>query len=235
MIMNPIVSISLFLLVFAGLQPHGLLSAFNCFFPIAYAHIFISKDDNSSFLTLLERIRIEALLVNNTIYTNTTAAQQHIFQLLDRIDDVGDSENEFNIKSIQFKNSTVDALLLANLVDGVLTNYGGSYGMLPNVMINMSYISPDLYNKITKSSSMMDMDKYQTSKEYVKRANDLFNISLRTFENKDNEYTMNKLGEGLADLKDYIYNKTAPIKVMEIVHMQIHPNLQTTFNLKLKQ
>ena len=46
---------------------------------------------------------------------------------------------------------------------------------------------------------------------------------------------MNKLGEGLADLKDYIYNKTAPIKVMEIVHMQIHPNLQTTFNLKPKQ
>ena len=82
---------------------------------------------------------------------------------------------------------------------------------------------------------MLDMGKYQTSKEYVKRANDLFNISLRTFENKDNEYAMNKLGEGLADLKDYIYNKAAPIKVMEIVHMQIHPNLQTAFNLKLKQ
>ena len=46
---------------------------------------------------------------------------------------------------------------------------------------------------------------------------------------------MNKLGEGLAFLKDYVYNKTSPIKVMEIAHMQIHPNLQTAINLKLKQ
>jgi hypothetical protein len=75
MIMKKIVGMLLFFLVFAGLQQHGLLSAFDYFFPMVYAHIFISKDDNSSFLTLLERIRIEALLVNNTIYTNTTAAQ----------------------------------------------------------------------------------------------------------------------------------------------------------------
>jgi hypothetical protein len=122
MIMRSIVSTLLFFLVFAGLQPHGLLSAFDYFFPLVYAHIFISGDDNSAFLTLLERIRIEALLVNNTIYTNTTAAQQHVFQLLDRIDDIVDSENEFSIKSIQFKNSTVDALLLANLVDEVVKN-----------------------------------------------------------------------------------------------------------------
>ena len=41
-----------------------VLSGFNCFFPTVYAHIFISGDDNSSFLALLERIRIEALLAN---------------------------------------------------------------------------------------------------------------------------------------------------------------------------
>src|SRR5215217_2704722 len=234
MIMKPIVSILIFL-VFAGFQPHGLLPGFNCFFPMVYAHIFISGDDNSSFLTLLERIRVEALLINNTLYTNTTASQQHMLQLLDRIGDIGDSENEFNIKSIQFKNSTVNALLLANLVDEVLTNYGGSFGILPHIMLNMSYIAPDLYNKIAKSSSIVDVNKYQTSKEYAKRANGLFNISLRAFGNKDNGHTMNKLGEGLADLKYSIYNKTAPIKVMEIVHMKIHPNLQTTFDLKLKQ
>jgi hypothetical protein len=180
-------------------------------------------------------MRVEAILANNTVYANATAAQQHVLQLLDRIDDIGDSENEFNIKSIQFKNSTVNALLLANLVDEVLTNYGGSYGILPNIMLNMSYVDPNLYNKTTKSSSIADANKYETSKEYAKRANDLFNISLRAFENKDNVHTMNKLGEGLADLKYSIYIKTAPIKVMEIVHMQIHPNLQTTFDLKLKQ
>jgi hypothetical protein len=225
-----------YFLVFAGLQPYNLLSIFNYFSPKVFAHLFISGDDNSAFLTLLERIRIEALLVNNTLYSNNTAAQQHVFQMLDRINDIGDSENEFNIKSIQFKNSTVNALLLANLVDEVLTNYGGSHGILPNIMLNMSSMAPDISNKISKSSSsIIDMDKYQISKEYVKRANDLFDFPLKKFENKNNEYAMNKLGEGLSDLKDSVYNKTAPIKVMDIVHMQIHPYLQTAFNLKLKQ
>ena len=38
-----------------------------------YAHIFVSNDDTSSFLALLERVRIEARLVNDTMPTNLTA------------------------------------------------------------------------------------------------------------------------------------------------------------------
>jgi hypothetical protein len=64
----------------------------------AYAHIFVSNDDMSSFLALLERVRIEARLVNDTMPTNLTAAQEHIEQLQDRLDDIIDIENYFTVK-----------------------------------------------------------------------------------------------------------------------------------------
>jgi len=107
----------------------------------SYAHIFVSNDDNSSFLTLIERVRVEGQLVNSTIHTNLTSAQEHIEQMLDRLDDVIDSDNYFTIKSEQFDNSTVNALLLANIVDEVLRYYGEAYGILPNKMLNMSYMT----------------------------------------------------------------------------------------------
>jgi hypothetical protein len=123
---------------------------------ITYAHIFVSNDDNSSFLTLIERVRIEAQLVNSTIRTNITSAQEHIEQLLDRLDDVIDSDNYFTIKSEQFGNSTVNALLLANIVDEILRYYGEAYGILPNMMLNMSYMTAaeginDAYNTHNKN------------------------------------------------------------------------------------
>ena len=92
----------------------------------SYAHIFVSNDDNSSFLTLIERVRVEGQLVNSTIHTNLKSAQEHIEQMLDRLDDVIHSDNYFTIKSEQFDNSTVNALLLANIVDEVLRYYGES-------------------------------------------------------------------------------------------------------------
>jgi hypothetical protein len=64
----------------------------------AYADIFVSNDDTSSFLALLERVRIEARSVNDTMPTNLTAAQEHIEQLQDRLDDIIDIENYFTVK-----------------------------------------------------------------------------------------------------------------------------------------
>ena len=105
------------------------------------AHIFVSSDDNASFLTLIERVRIEALLANESLRSNLTSSNEHLAQLLDRLDDVIDNENYFVIKSEQFNNSTVDALFLANIVDEILQYYGGAYGILPSVMLNMSSMS----------------------------------------------------------------------------------------------
>lgn len=198
-----------------------------------YAHIFISDDDASSVLTLLERLRIEALLANNTMSQNITNGQEHLTKLIESIDDISDSENEFNINSKQFDNSTVNALLFANIIDEVLINYGGSFGVESIIMTNMSYLSPKLDN-VSKNESLINEDKYVKSKEYAKRAFEIYDKTLRIFENKNNKNSMNDLGQGLMDLRNSINNKTDPMNIMALVHTKIHPNLQATFNLTLK-
>jgi len=152
----------------------------------SYAHIFVSNDDNSSFLTLIERVRIEAQLVNSTIHTNLTSAQEHIEQMLDRLDDVIDSDNYFTIKSEQFDNSTVNALLLANIVDEILRYYGEAYGILPNIMLNMSYMTAaegmnDDYNSHGKNdlSEKHMMLQYGNVNTNIDNNNQLYYSQLR--------------------------------------------------------
>lgn len=199
-----------------------------------YGHIFISDDDASSVLTLLERLRIEALLANNTITKNVTYSQEHLSNLIKSIDDISDSENEFDINSRQFDNSTVNALLFANLIDEVLINYGTSFGIFPSVMTNMSYLSSSLINTVDKSDSIIDSDKYMMSQEYAKRSWEIYNFDLRIFETNDNKNSLRILGKSLMNLVSLIDNKTDPLKIMGIVHTEIHPNLQAAFNLTLK-
>ncbi|NOJ32434.1 MAG: hypothetical protein DA329_09885 [Candidatus Nitrosocosmicus sp.] len=196
-----------------------------------YGHIFISDDDASSLLTLLERLRIEALLANNTMTENVTYSKDHLLKLVEGIDDISDSENEFDISSKQFDNSTVNALLFANLIDEVLTNYGASFGVSSSVMTNMSYLSPNLMEKANKSEAVIDNDSYLTSQEYAKRSWEIYNFNLRIFETNDSKNFIEKLGQTLTDLIHSIDNKTNPFKIMNIVHTEIHPNLQSAFNL----
>lgn len=106
-------------------------------------------------------------MANNTITQNVTNSQEYLSRLIESIDDISDDENDFEISSKQFDNSTVNALLFANLIDEVLRNYGTSYGIVPSIMINMSYISPNLINTVNKSASLIDIDKYMISKEYA--------------------------------------------------------------------
>lgn len=239
---------------------------------ISYAHIFVSNDDNSSFLTLIERVRIESQLVNNTIRTNLTSTQEHIEQLLDRLDDVIDSDNYFTIKSEQFGNSTVNALLLANIVDEILRYYGEAYGILPNIMLNMSYMTAadgmnDAYNthdknglsekhmvrqygnmntnidnnnqlyysQLRNANHIVDMDKYNTAKEYTKDAIRIFYSKLKPFETNSKRYALNKLENSLIELKSAVDSKAHPIQVMMIAHSKVHPSLQIAFDLKVKK
>ena len=64
-----------------------------------------------------------------------------------------------------------------------------------------------------------------------------FNSEIKTSVTENNTETQNslkKLEDGLLELNTAIKNKENPMKVMEIVHTKIHPNLQILFNLKSK-
>jgi len=204
------------------------------------AHIFVSSDDNASFLTLIERVRIEALLANESLHSNLTSSNEHLAQLLDRLDDVIDNENYFVVKSKQFNNSTVDALFLANIVDEILQYYGGAYGILPSVMLNMSSMSSmasiptNLGIHSVNASRVSNIDKYQTAKQYASRAVEIFDTELKPYETKNNSIAAGEVEKHLTELKNAVDNKAPPLQVMMIVHTKIHPNLQLAYNLKVR-
>ena len=204
------------------------------------AHIFVSSDDNASFLTLIERVRIEALLANESLRSNLTSSNEHLAQLLDRLDDVIDNENYFVVKSEQFNNSTVDALFLATIVDEILQYYGGAYGILPSVMLNMSSMSSmgsmptNLGIHSVNASRIFDIDKYQIAKQYASRAVEIFDAELKPYETKKNSIAAGEVEKHLTELKNAVDNKAPPLQVMMIVHTKIHPNLQLAYNLKVR-
>ena len=208
-----------------------------CLFSYVNAHIFVSSDDNAAFLTLIERVRIEALLANDSLHSNLTSSNEHLAQLLDRLDDVIDNENYFVVKSEQFSNFTVDALFLANVVDEILQYYGGAYGIpistMPS-MSSMSYMSANSEIDKPNPSSIIDMAKYQTAKEYAKRAVEIFDAELKPYETKNNTSTAGQVEKSLAELKKAVDNKAQPLEIMMIVHTKIHPNLQLAYNLKTR-
>ncbi|MGA9844702.1 MAG: hypothetical protein WBQ25_20570, partial [Nitrososphaeraceae archaeon] len=139
----------------------------------------------------------------------------------------------------QFSNSTVDALFLANVVDEILQYYGGAYGILPNVMLNMSSMSSMSSMSANceikpNPRSIIDMTKYQTAKEYAKRAVEIFDAELKPYETKNNTSTAGQVEKSLAELKKAVDNKAQPLEIMIIVHTKIHPNLQLAYNLKIR-
>ena len=202
--------------------------------PNAYAHMFISNDNASSFLTLLERVRIESLLINDSMHSNLTSAIEHEAQLLDRIDDITDSENEYTIQTAEFNNSTVKALLFVNILDEVLRYYGGAYGILPPIMLNMSSMTSGAEMSLNNGTlPITNQEKYKTAYEYAKRALELFYVKLRSHETNENTAALAQIEKALGQLINAIDNKTDPMKIKIIVHTKIHPNLQTAYNLKL--
>jgi len=167
-----------------------------------------------------------------------TSSNQHLAQLLDRLDDVIDNENYFVVRSEQFNNATVDALFLANVVDEVLQYYGGAYGILPNIMLNMSSMGSSMSTKSGMDtdghSSMSDVDKYQTARQYAKRAVEIFDAELKPYESIKNGSAAEQVEKYLIDLRNAVDDKAPPSAVMMIVHTKIHPNLQLAYDLKTR-
>jgi hypothetical protein len=186
---------------------------------------------------------------------------KNILNNLWRLDDFIDNENYFSIDSDQFNNRTVNALLLANVIDDALRYYGGAFGLLPTVMTKMSNMmdmtTPQMLNNqrqkqlasepsttpITdnlndvnrQNISIIDQSKYDTAHEYVNDAVRIFETKLKSTSTSENVNSVKALEEDLFRLKNATDNKSQPMNIMMIVHTEIHPNLQTAFNLKHKK
>jgi hypothetical protein len=88
--------------------------------------------------------------------------------------------------------------------------------------------------------SIVNFSSYESALGFSNNAldkyyNEISTVSPPLSEENNNTTTQNylkKLENGLLELNNAIKNKENAMKVMEIVHTQIHPNLQILFNLK---
>ena len=149
-------------------------------------------------------------------------------------------------------NSTIQALVFASIVDTALQNFGDAYNLGID-LTNISNLKRDTTtnditikehnnhssNDLINQSNIVNFTKYESALGFSNSAlkkfyNEISSIQPQTEENNmTNQNYLKKLENGLVEFNNAIKNKEDPMKVMEIVHTKVHPNLQILFNLKI--
>jgi hypothetical protein len=210
-----------------------------------FAHNF-NSDDNSSFLTLINKLTIENQLLNDSISNRnnnniTLISFEHTRNIENILEEILISEDSFIVDSDQFYNNTIIALIVANLADEVLRNYGHAFGIPSNIMLSMNFSnnvsSHRMNHENTISTSMVDNSSYQSALKTSDRMIEIYDTELKASTSNSDFINNAKsdLSGALYDLRRNIVTKENPSKIMEDVHVRIHPNLQIAFNLTLKR
>jgi hypothetical protein len=209
-----------------------------------FAHNF-NTDDNSSFLTLINKLTIENQLLNNSISNSnnniTLSSFEHTRNIENILEEIFISEDSFIVDSDQFYNNTIIALVVANLADEVLRNYGRAFGVPSNVMLSMNFSNNVSSHRMnhgnTISTNMVDNSSYQSALKTSDRMIEIYDTELKASTSNSDFINNAKsdLSGALYDLRKNIETRENPSKIMEDVHVRIHPNLQIAFNLTLKR
>ena len=185
----------------------------------------------------------------------TTASQQAntISQLLNQ------AESE-EVSSASQNNATVQALATVYVINEVLKDYGDAIGSkvdLTNMnnmnmsgmsmgsssgssmqgMSGMSSSGSSMQGMSGMSSSgtvpatpIVDMGAYQSAQAMTDTAQTMFN-NLKSIAPSSTSVYLNKVGSALTELKQKIDAQASGDDVMMVVHMNIHPNLISAFNI----
>ena len=218
---------------------------------IVYAHNFSITDD-SALLTLIEQIKAETELVNAYfLASNSISATEHAKNAANLTNGLNDKLRQSTVADITqvynngLYNSTTLALVVANLVDEILRNYGSAYGIkydltnMSNIMMAMTLNNNDSSSSGHSSMSeknnavLVNIYNYQTAQVLSNVVNRLFNDKLSAQAPVNEKVTIDNLEQSIKDLKYAIDNKIRAEYLMEIVHMKIHPMLQSAYDLKL--
>ena len=148
-------------------------------------------------------------------------------------------------------NSTVQALVVANIVDEILRKYGVAYEVgydLTN-MSNMPIThSINAHEREIPSNSLGDNDgneltlvnigDYQSAQALSEEAIKIFEENLKplfqvNIHNSNGSIaSVSKVENGLVELNNLLNTKASPQDLMRIVHTQIHPSLQLAYDLE---
>jgi hypothetical protein len=190
---------------------------------------------------------------SETISDNATSAS--VEQIVSDLDAILEETLTARIDADVLDNSTIRALAMLDILDGILNGYGDAYAVGFD-MTNMSMMmGPDGTHSMDmtggddgmQSMGSMDMGSgnmssdqgsklvsvadYQTAQALAVKAQEIFDEQLSN--NSSNTQSLNNIKSALQELVDTINNKGTPMEVMIIVHSKIHPNFITAYGLQL--
>jgi hypothetical protein len=254
------------LILILGMVFAGLANSNNN--QLAYAHNF-TPNSLSTFITLVYRAQVELSLANGSFPLNVTMALDHAEDAAKLIDDAYYSDEEivddadfarkYN-EALNARNSTIHALVIANIVDQILREYGKAFDIgydLTN-MSNMmradmpdvtSYPAPpsgsanniDIPTNSTNQNNelrVVNIADYQSAQKLLEKAYQIFRGSLSLLplpSNNTDPSIMAKLEKSMKDLSYLVEIKAPAQELMTLVHGEIHPSLQLAYDLGLKQ
>jgi hypothetical protein len=215
-----------------------------------YSHNFSITND-SALLTLTEQIKAETGLVNEYFLSNNNiSAIEHAKNAANLTSSLDNKLRQSTVADITqiyadgLYNSTTLALVVANLVDEILRSYGRGYGisydltnmtnMMSTMMLNNDNSSSDDSCMSAKNNAVpVNIYDYQTAKALSNIVDRLFNDVLSAQAPVNEKVTVDNLKHSIKDLKYAVDNNVQAEALMEIVHMKIHPMLQSAYDLKL--
>jgi hypothetical protein len=151
-----------------------------------------------------------------------------------------------------FYNSTIQALLLAEIANEINDKYGKAFGVTVNsstmnispmamhnnkepLMNTMNMMGIGKNTSHMTSQAVLSMSDYQTAQALSIQAQEILNKNLKPMAPMNATNANIELEKDVSQLKNAIDNKAPVMDIMKIVHAQIHPILITTYNLQLKR
>src|SRR5215213_9154566 len=162
----------------------------------------------------------------------------------------------------QLNNSTAQAIVLADVIDEALRNYGSAFEVgfdmtnmsLMDEMIRdnnsgssdsggMEGASTQMDGNNTNSSTVGNMSAYQSAQAFANKSLEIFQNDLKPLSppsataggsNSSNlTAAISQIEGSLVKLQQAINNEASPEEIIMIVHAEIHPNIQVAYNLQL--
>jgi hypothetical protein len=222
---------------------------------IKHAEYALNNYDTHTNDEISERNERVANELNSTLHQLLDQVQSfndksQISQSVETINAILEEATSVRIDQEQLNNSTIQALVFANIVNSALQSYGTAF----NIGIDLTNMS-NLHTKSMENNTLHkegnnhefqnvshktiidNFSSYESAISFSDYTLKKFKNEIKTSVTENNTTTQNylkKLEDGLLELKTVIKNKDSPLKAMEIVHTKIHPNLQILFNLKSK-
>jgi hypothetical protein len=195
--------------------------------------------------------------INSTLANNVSTAIDYLYSLsgqqnadptvasqkanaLNQMLDQAESEE---ISSADQNNATIQSLALVGVLNEALKDYGTAVGSTVDLtnMANMNMSSMAMGSSSSgnsmqgmsgmSSTHIVDVAAYQSSQALTDTAQIMFNNLRSSVPSSASPY-LDKTSNALMDLKQAINSKESGNDIMTIVHMQIHPNLISAFNVQ---